>query len=60
MSATVIFASGSLWWADMLPLFVAVLVLADVCMLLVIRRLQRRLDAVADVAAAALGDLDHA
>lgn len=44
----------------MLPLLVAVLVLADVCMLLVIRRLQRRLDAVADVAAAALEDLDHA
>ena len=52
--------SGSSWWVDMLPLLVAVLVLADVCMLLVIRRLQRRLDAVADVAAAALEDLDHA
>lgn len=44
----------------MLLLLVAVLLLADVCMLLVIRRLQRLLDAVADVAAAALEDLDHA
>lgn len=60
MSVTGTLPSGSSWLVDMLPLLVAVLVLADVCMLLVIRRLQRRLDAVADVAAAALEDLDHA